>query len=147
MARGDVVRDVGPGFSRIDGHKQQWIEAVGTMAINRDIRSVGVMVRCFDLRDVASIDDLGGDVLPVLPVIGRDVDETIIGSCPDHALVDGRLGQGNQCSIGFRIGADRDDPLQNFRGEIIADAPPFLAPIGKLEDVIPPKINRRRIVR
>src|ERR1019366_115049 len=98
----NAVGDASPALAEVVGLVDERVEIVELMAVNRNIGGAGVVVRGFDDADHAPLRHIcWSDVLPGLTVVAGEMNQAVIGSRPEHSLLQGRLGEGEDCVVIF----------------------------------------------
>ena len=80
------VHDRAPAFPQIGRLEDVWLKIVEFMSIHRHISRVAVVRRRFDEIDSTQVRHFRCDVRPMLTVICRDLDETIVCARPDGSF-------------------------------------------------------------
>ena len=80
------IYNCSPALSQIGRFENVRFEIVEFVAIHRDIRGIGIMRRRIDEIDSVPLRHFRRNVRPMLAVIGRDVDSSIIASGPERSL-------------------------------------------------------------
>ena len=87
---GNSGSDPGPSRSVVAGLVNVGREIVVLMAVNRDVRSAGIVRRRFNQTNAAPFrKTLGRYVGPILPFIPCDLNQAIVGAGPDQAFRQG----------------------------------------------------------
>ncbi len=76
-----------PGLAGVVGAIDEWAKVVELVAVHREVRRACVIARRFHDADHAPLRQIfGSNVGPVLSAIGGDLDQTVIGACPQHVF-------------------------------------------------------------
>src|SRR5581483_2282005 len=119
------------------------------MAVDGNVSRAGIVRRGFNQADAAPLRQiLWSDVSPVLSAVARQLNQSVIGACPDQAARKRRLRDAEHgvvilgASIVDRDGATRGLLLAFVvAGEVGTDRFPMHASIGGLEDTFAPVID------
>src|SRR6266480_4464156 len=82
-----------PAFPQIGRLEEVWLKIVEFMSIHRHISRVAVVGRRFDEIDSTPVRHFRCGVRPMLAVISRDLDETVVCACPDGSFCYWRFSQ------------------------------------------------------
>ena len=90
IVRGKPRDQFGPGLAKICGLEHVGCEVVQLVAFDGEISGACFTPRNLDHAHRAPVrHGLGGDVLPMLATIARELNQSVIGSCPNQSLLYG----------------------------------------------------------
>src|SRR6185312_9253289 len=158
---GRILRESGrqvlPCLAAIGRSEQPRSAVVTAMAIERDVRCVGVRRR----RDYAThprppghVGDVRVDLGPGSAVVPRQPDISVVGAGPYRSLRNRRFGYGEDRRVAFRTCLVRSEAASSdsvFRwvvfGQILADRLPRHALVGRLEQIVGSVVQNVGVVR
>ena len=151
----DAVRDLRPCAPVVRRLPEIRAEVVVLVARGRDERHRCVVRRCLDDRNERERSDpRGRDVLPRLPLVARDMQESVVAPGPEHAALDRRFGEREDRAVVLGAGVVlRDRPARwpelalVVARQVGADAFPRRPLVGAPEHVVSAVIQHVRVVR
>ena len=100
----DIPAEIGPGLAIIRGLIDERIAIVHLVQIDRDVARPRIITGRLDVGERSErrqVQDVLGDVCPVLSGVAGDLQLAVVGPGPDAALLDRRFGNGENGAAQF----------------------------------------------
>src|SRR5207237_8185900 len=137
-------------------------EIAAAMVVEGHVDGALLFIGGFDAADVGPFGQAGhvaGDIRPGLAAVARDLQVAVVGAGVEHSGADGRFGDGGDTGPGYyaivhgkgvaTFGDFAEDGLlvtHGVGGEVLAEADPGVAAIGRFEEVIAAVVQSLGIV-
>ena len=152
-AVGNSGHNCAPAFSQIGRFENVRLEVVEFMPIHSNICSVGIVRRRIDEADSAPLGHLRRDIRPMLSVVRRDMNKSIICARPQGSFFHRRLSEGKDSVVIFNrsnVISQRATAWLLFRfivaRQITADLCPALSVIGRFKNALRSRIQNLGIM-